>query len=152
MWMTPLCNREETNLTSNTGSERTELERWDQTPDLSPLTGSEDVALATERLLTRRGQCAGADGLCYSLLYINCKLGWGSRLVERRAGRPLRQVRFPGAARDFSPRVNFHCTLSHVYPPRCATVCINICAHVKNLVVRARVRWITETLKHPAST
>ena len=35
---------------------------------------------------------------------------WGgdvAQLVERRTGTLLRQVRFPGAAKDFCPRVNF---------------------------------------------
>ena len=30
-----------------------------------------------------------------------------AQLVERRTGTPLRQVRFPCAARDFSPEVSF---------------------------------------------
>ena len=34
----------------------------------------------------------------------------------------------------------------------CAIACINICAHVKDPVVRVRVRWNMETLKHPACT
>ena len=34
----------------------------------------------------------------------------------------------------------------------CAIACINICAHVKDLVVHVRVRWIMKTLKHPACT
>ena len=34
-----------------------------------------------------------------------------AKLVERRTGTPLKQVRFPGAAKDFSPRVNFQCRL-----------------------------------------
>ena len=36
--------------------------------------------------------------------------------------------------------------------PQCATACINICAHVKDSAVHVRVRWIMETLKHPACT
>ena len=36
--------------------------------------------------------------------------------------------------------------------PPCATACINICAHIKDLVVHVRVWWIMETLKHPACT
>ena len=76
-----------------------------------------------------------------------------AQLVDRRTSTPLRQVRFPGAARDFSPRVNFQCRLSYgVRTPPCATACINICAHVKNPVVHVRVRWIMETLKHQACT
>ena len=34
----------------------------------------------------------------------------------------------------------------------CAIACIYICAHVKDPVVHVRVRWIMETLKHPACT
>ena len=34
------------------------------------------------------------------------------QLAERRAGTPLTQVRFLGAARDFSVRVDFQCRLS----------------------------------------
>ena len=74
-----------------------------------------------------------------------------AQLVGLRTGTPLTQVRFSGAARDFSPRVNFQCRLSYsVRTPPCATTCINICAHVKDPVVHVRVRWTMETLKHPA--
>ena len=63
------------------------------------------------------------------------------------------QVRFPGAARDFSPRVNFQSRLAFgVRPPACAIACIYTCAHVKDPVVHVRIRWIMETLKHPACT
>ena len=73
-----------------------------------------------------------------------------AQLVECRTGTPLKQVRFPGAARDFSPRVSLQCTVSHgARTPLCAVACINICAHVKDPVVHVRVRWIMETLKHP---
>ena len=74
-----------------------------------------------------------------------------AQLVERPTGTPpLRQVRFPGAARDFSARVNFQCRLSYClrWPP-CVTACINICAHVKDPLVHVEVRWITEPLKTP---
>ena len=37
-----------------------------------------------------------------------------------------------------------------VRTPSCAIACTNICAHVKDPVVHVRVRWIKETLKHPA--
>ena len=71
----------------------------------------------------------------YHLLY-----GDVAQLVERRTGTPLMQVRFLGAARDFSPRVNFQCRLSYgVRTPPCATACGNICAHVKDPVVYVRV-------------
>ena len=76
-----------------------------------------------------------------------------AQLVERRTGTPLTQVRFPGAARDFSPRVNFQSRLSYgVRTPPCAIACIYICVRVKNPVDHVKVRWITETLKHPART
>ena len=66
-----------------------------------------------------------------------------AQLVEHRTGTLLTRVRFPGAARDFSPRVNFQCRLSYGVPtPPCAIACIYI---------RAHVRLITETLKHPVS-
>ena len=79
--------------------------------------------------------------------------GDAAQLAERRTGTPLRQVRFPGAARDFSPRVNFQCRLSHgVRIPPCSTACNNICAHVKDPVVHVKVRWTMKTLKHPACT
>ena len=75
---------------------------------------------------------------------------WGgdvAQLVERRTGTPQTQVRFPGAARDFSPRVNFQRRLSYgVRTPPCAIACIYICAHVKDPVVYVDVRWIMETL------
>ena len=41
---------------------------------------------------------------------------------------------------------------SGVRTPPCAIACINICAHVKDPVDHVRVRWITETQKHPACT
>ena len=73
--------------------------------------------------------------------------------VAYRTGTSPSQVRFPGAARDFSPRVNFQCRLSYgVRTPPCAIACIYIYAHVKDPVVHVRVRWIMVTLKHPACT
>ena len=76
-----------------------------------------------------------------------------AQLAEHHTRMPLTQVQIPGAARDFSPSVNFQCMLSYsVRTPPCAIACINICAHVKDPVVHVRVRWITETLKHPACT
>ena len=69
-----------------------------------------------------------------------------AQLVKRRTGTLLTQVRFPGAAREFSPGVDFQCRLSYgVRTPPCAIACINTCAHVKDPVVHVRVRWIVET-------
>ena len=76
-----------------------------------------------------------------------------SSLVEHRTVTPLTQVRFPGAARDFPFRVNFRCRLSYgVRTPPCAIACIYIYVDVKDPVVHDGVRWIMETLKHPAYT
>ena len=58
-----------------------------------------------------------------------------AQLVEHPTGTPLTQVRFPGAGRDFSLRVNFQYRLS--YGARSspgATTCINISALVKDPV------------------
>ena len=67
--------------------------------------------------------------------------------VEHRTGTSPTQVRFPRAARDFSPKVNFQCRLSYdVRTPSCAIARIYICAHVKDPVDHVRVRWIMETL------
>ena len=91
---------------------------------------------------------------CRSLVdEVNSRNGATAQLVEHRTGTPLTQVRFPGAARDFFPRVNFHCRLFYgVCTPPCEIEYINICAYVKDPVVHVRLRWIMETLKHPACT
>ena len=76
-----------------------------------------------------------------------------AQLVEHRTGTPLTQIRFLGAARNFSPKVNFQCRLSHcVLKTPCAIAYIYICTHVEDPAVHVRVQWITETLKHPACT
>ena len=76
-----------------------------------------------------------------------------AQFVERRTDTPLMQVLFPGATRDFSPRVHFQCRLSYgVRTPQCAIACVNIYAHVKDPEVHVRVRLIMETLKYPACT
>ena len=76
-----------------------------------------------------------------------------AQLVERQTSMALRQVRFPGVKRDFSPRVNFQYRLSYgVHTSPCAIACVNICLHVKDPVVHVRVQWITGTVKHPACT
>ena len=64
-----------------------------------------------------------------------------AQLVEHRTGTSPTQVRFPDAARVFSPRVNFQCRLSYgVRAPPCAIACYYICAHVTDPVVHVRVR------------
>ena len=81
------------------------------------------------------------------------KGGDEAQLVEHRTGTLPTQVRFPGTPREFSPRVNFQCRLSYgVRTPPCAIACIYLCAHVKDPIVHDKVRWLKETLKHPACT
>ena len=76
-----------------------------------------------------------------------------SSLVQHRTVTPLTQIRFPGAARDFSPKVNFQCRCSYgVRTSPCAIACINICVHVKYPVVHVRVRWIRAIQAYPART
>ena len=78
----------------------------------------------------------------------NCcdKWEWGGdlvQLVENRTSTSPTQVRFPGAERNCSLRVNFQCRLSYgVRTLPCEIACINICAHIKDPVVHVRVRWI----------
>ena len=43
-------------------------------------------------------------------------------------------------------------SLRCIRTPPCAITRIKICAHVKDPVVHVRLRWIMETLKHPACT
>ena len=51
----------------------------------------------------------------------------------------------------FLPEPFFQSKLSYgVREPPCAIACINICVRVQDPVVHVRVRWIMETLKHPA--
>ena len=90
---------------------------------------------------------------CSVSFMFQCVVGDVAQLVEHRTGTLLTQVRFPGAARDFSPRINFQCRLAYgvCTPPRGIT-CINICAHIKDCVLHVRVQLIVETLKHPACT
>ena len=55
-----------------------------------------------------------------------------AQLVEHRTSTPLTQVRFPGAARDFSP--NFQCGLSYVcpYAPVCNRMHSHLCARERS--------------------
>ena len=52
----------------------------------------------------------------------------------------------------FLPESTFSALSYGVRTPPCVIACIYICAHVKDPVVHVRVRWIMETLKHPACT
>ena len=80
-----------------------------------------------------------ATASVFSLNSMPARGGDVAQLVERRTGTSLRQVRFPGATRDFSTRVNFQCRLSYgVRTPPCATACNNICALVKDPLDRVK--------------
>ena len=76
-----------------------------------------------------------------------------AQLVEHRPGTSPRQVRFPGSARILFPQSQLSVqTLLRCPNTSRAQSFSNICAHVKDLVVHVRVRWIMETLEHPACT
>ena len=60
---------------------------------------------------------------------------WGCSLVGQTIRPACCWCRFdsPGAARDFSPGVNFQCRLSYgVRTPLCAITCVYICVHIKD--------------------
>ena len=69
------------------------------------------------------------------MMEMGMQLSW----LEHRTVTPLTQVRFPGAARDFLPKVSFQCRLSFgVRTPPCAIACINICAYDKDPVAHVK--------------
>ena len=77
----------------------------------------------------------------------------GRQLVECQTSTLLMQVQFSGAARDFSPQVNFQSRLSYgVRTPLCAITCINICVHNKDPVVHVRAQWMMAPQTYPART
>ena len=71
-----------------------------------------------------------------------------TQMVEHGTGTLPTQVRFPSAAKVFFFLPSQHSvqTLAVSVHPPCAIACVYVCAHVKDPVVHARVRWITETL------
>ena len=54
--------------------------------------------------------------ITHQIIIIITGMGMYLTWSERRAGTPPTQVRVPGAARDFSFRVNFQCRLCYVCP------------------------------------
>ena len=74
--------------------------------------------------------------ICFYLKIIFFKQAGMTLLVlclTEKPGAILMQVRVPGVARDFSPRVNFQCIPVIVsMQPSCAMACMKICVHVKN--------------------
>ena len=83
-------------------------------------------------------------------------LSWGgdvAQMVEHQTSTLPMQVRFPSAARDLSPGVNFQCRLSYgVCTPPCAIACIYVCEPVKDPIVHVRVWWIIKNTKTPRYT
>ena len=70
--------------------------------------------------------------LCGSTLPGAAIAQWVERQAEKPGSIPS-GVRVPGVSGDCSPRVSLQCRLSDGVPTApVATVCINICAHVKN--------------------
>ena len=55
-------------------------------------------------------------------------------MVKPRTGTLPTLVRFPGVARDLSPRVNFQCKLSYVrsYTPVCNRIHLHLCARERS--------------------
>ena len=76
--------------------------------------GEDVVEVNDENILQASGENAVVTVKHCANLRRRC--GDVAQLVEHRTVTPLTQVRFPGAARDFSPRVNFQCRLSYVCP------------------------------------
>ena len=94
------------------------------------------------RRQTSREGCRIYQPSLNMFIILNQRGGEVAQLEERRTGK----VRFPDAAMDFSPGVNFQCRLTVSVHPYCAITCINISAHDKDRVVHLRVRWIMKTL------
>ena len=78
---------------------------------------------------------------------------WRSSSAGRASDRHTAEaVPFPGAARDFSPKVNCQRRLLRCpYTPVCNRI-YYICAHVKDPVVHVRAQCIMKTLKITACT
>ena len=97
--------------------------------------------------------CWGRKFVLYVISVIKDGHRWGCRSVGQSIGPSRRWRRFDSPVRRgiFLPESTFSAdSLTCVRTPMCANACVNICAHVKDPVVHVRVRWIMETLKHPA--
>ena len=77
-----------------------------------------------------------------------------SGLEHRTGGTPPVPASIPRHGKGFfsQSQLSVQTLLRRVRTLPCAIACIYICAHVKDPVVHVRVRWIMETLKHPACT
>ena len=80
--------------------------------------------------------------------------GWGCSSVDRASDRHAADTgSIPRCGKGFFSQSQLSGRLSYgVRTPPCAFACIYVCAHVKDPVVNIRVRWIMQTLRHPACT
>ena len=80
--------------------------------------------------------------------------GWDVAQLVRASDRHAADAgSIPRCGKEFFSQSTFSAdSLTCVRTPTCAITCTNICAHIKDPVVRVRVQWIMETLKHPACT
>ena len=69
-----------------------------------------------------------------------------AQLPECRTGTPLTQVRFPGVAWDFSPRINFQCRL--FYGVRAPRVQLHALIYVRTLKILQLVSEFGRLWKH----
>ena len=102
----------------------------------------------------KRG-CKGQIRSILTMLYEYLNAEWGCSFSWYSIGPSCRGRRLDSPVRQgiFLPESTFSAdSLTCVRTSPCAIACIYICAHVKDPVVNVRVRWIMETLKHPACT
>ena len=78
------------------------------------------------------------------------KLGWGCSSAGDHHTNDTGSITWCSTGFLFKSQFFSAGSLSCVHTPPCAITCIHICAHIKDPVVHVRVRWIMETLKHPA--
>ena len=109
---------------------------WDRLSQNPIFSWRGQTAALKSKVRNNTGKYGQADrsALTMSVEYLHFKLV-GDEIMPQTI-RKLRQVWFSGAAKDFSPRVNFQCRLSYsVYTSQRETARINICAQVKDLVL-----------------
>ena len=89
----------------------------------------------------------------YNHYYYHKKKGWGCSSVGRASNRhAVNAGSIPRCGIFFSRSQLSVRTLLGIHTSSCTIAYIYTCAHVKDPVVHVRVRWIMETLEHPACT
>ena len=105
--------------------------------------------------------CSCAACLCHTSLLTTCcsaAVGVGrgySSTVGRLSDRHVARFGFDSPVRQgiFLSESTFGAdSLIRIRTPLRAIACINIGAHVRDHIVRVRIRWVLEALKHPACT